>query len=500
MTLRDLFFGIKYELIQGNMDNEIMGISVHSKKAKQKDLFFCIAGTKVNGASFLSEVQRADVSAIVTEQDLEAFSNTTVIKVQNIRKTMAKISCMFYGNPSRKLTMIGITGTKGKTTTAFMLYHLLKTAGITTGLIGTVGVFDSFGEHPTSNTTPESCDLQKILADMVLQGITTVVMEVSSQGVMMERVYGIEFDYGIFTNMSEDHIGKGEHKSFEEYKYFKKQLMKQSKCSIINVDDACSLEMIEASRRVVTYGCLERADYQALDVSLLAKDSLLGVSFCLCDNRQNKKQNIVVGMPGFYSMYNALAAIAACESIGIGDEKVYKCLLQFCVRGRMEFVAVSDAFSLYIDYAHNQASLEQVLLSVKAYPHNRILLVFGCGGNRFKQKRSLMGKVACRLADMTILTNDNPRDENPESIIQDIVYGFDGKANYLMIQERKEAIRYAITHAKQNDIVILAGKGHETYQEICGIKYEMDERVLIREIMEEENARTICGYNHRYFD
>lgn len=502
MILRDLFVGIEYACVQGTMQTEIFGMSVHSKSARKDDLFFCIEGTKSNGADYIEEVSAANVSAIVTEQAIQVPSCITVIKVFDIRKVMAKVASTFYGNPANKLTMIGITGTKGKTTTAFMLHKLLSEAEFSVGLIGTVGVVDLHRTYQTTNTTPDSIELYRILADMVLQGITIVVMEVSSQALMMHRVYGITFDYGIYTNLSSDHIGKGEHHSFDEYKACKKQLMQISKCTIINADDLYAKEMLEASHKGVTYGYEQPADYRATAVELVTKDGKCEIAFSICTNKFRSVDNVKfkIGMPGLFSMYNALAAITLCEELGIGGVSLYKCLQQIKVTGRMECIAVSEAFQCYIDYAHNQTALEQLILSMRAYASGRIILVFGCGGNRSRQRRFLMGEVANRLADVTIITNDNPRDENPDNIIKDIIQGFDNRAKYTVIKDRKEAIRYALTLAKQGDIVLLAGKGHETYQESGGVKYYMDERVLIKEIMEEENVRTICGYNYRYFD
>lgn len=499
MTVSDLFVGIKYELLQGDMETEVFGLSFHSKKASQKDLFFCIKGAKDNGANYINEVEEKGVSAIVTEENISSLPWMTVIKVCDIRRVMAQISCKFYDNPSKKLITIGITGTKGKTTTAFMIYYLLQSFGERVGMIGTVGVRDLYGTYQTDNTTPESCELQKIMAKMVKQGIAIAVMEVSSQGLKHSRVHGICFDYGIFTNLSKDHIGSGEHETFREYKHYKKQLMRLSKCSIINADDLFANEFMEASERSVTYGYIKKADYQAKHVRLIADNTLYGVSFDL-ESSGKETQQIKVGMPGLYTIYNALAAIVLCELLVGNRDALYKQLQQLHVTGRMESIAVSNAFSVYIDYAHNAASLKQLLLSMRAYTDKRILLLFGCGGNRSRQRRLSMGKIAGKLADFVVLTNDNPRDENPDDILQDIMEGMKAKTNYSIVKDRKEAIRFILTMAKQGDIVLLAGKGHETYQEVCGERHKMDERGLIREIMEEEDVRTICGYNCRYFD
>lgn len=506
MVLEDLFQGLEYEVLQGNMKVKIEGVCSDSRQVADGDLFFCVDGANFKGEDFLDEVFFRGAWAIVSERQIHAPENVTIILVSDVRYTMAMAACTFYGNPSAKLLMIGVTGTKGKTTTAFMIQRILQEAGYKTGLIGTVAVLDANGEHPAKNTTPESHVLQRMLAQMYQQGIRAVVMEVSSQGLKQNRVTGITFDYGVYTNLTPDHIGPFEHDDFEEYKYWKKQLFSHSRVSIINMDDVHGTDMCSAGNgRYVTYGIETACDYMAECPDYVVEDRKYGMRYRLnCRNKKSACTNagsmLMVSMPGLFSVYNSLAAIAVCDQLGISRKEMCEALRKICVPGRMEEIHVSSNFSVFIDYAHNAGSLKSLLSTLRMYEPERIIVVFGCGGNRSRDRRNQMGRVAATMADLSILTNDNPRFEKPENIIFDIEQGFrntDGAC--CKIYDRKEAIRYALKEAGNRDIVILAGKGHERYQEICGVCYDMDERKLIDEIMEEENVTTICGYNHRYF-
>ncbi|MDD6328879.1 MAG: UDP-N-acetylmuramoyl-L-alanyl-D-glutamate--2,6-diaminopimelate ligase [Lachnospiraceae bacterium] len=506
MVLEDLFQGMEYEVLQGNVKGSINGLCSDSRQVAEDDLFFCIDGAKFKGEDFLDEVFSRGACAIVSERQIYAPVNVTIILVSNVRYTMAMVACTFFGNPSSKLLMIGVTGTKGKTTTAFMIQRILQEAGYKTGLVGTVAVVDANGEHPAKNTTPESHVLQRMLAQMYEQGIRAVVMEVSSQGLKQNRVTGITFDYGVFTNLTPDHIGPFEHDDFEEYKYWKTQLFSHSRVGIINMDDMYGTDMCFAgNNRYVTYGIKTAGDYMAECPEYVMEKRKYGMRYqLLCRNKMgtciHADSKLMVSMPGLFSVYNSLAAIAVCDQLGISRNKMCEALQKISVPGRMEEIRVSFAFSVFIDYAHNACALKNLLSTLRMYNPGRIIVVFGCGGNRSRDRRNQMGRVAATLADLSILTNDNPRFEKPEDIISDIEQGFrNTDAAFCKIYDRKEAIRYALKVAGNRDIVILAGKGHERYQEICGVCYDMDERKLIDEIMEEENVTTICGYNHRYF-
>lgn len=498
MRLGDLLKDLSYEVIQGNIDIEIKGIKNNSRDVTEGDLFFCIRGNTTDGHSYAASVSCKGAAAIIAEREVIVPPFVTVIKVDNVRYAMGMVSARYYDNPSAYLTVIGITGTKGKTTTAYMLRDIFNMAGYKTGLIGTVEIDDGCVCTASQNTTPESIDLQRYLRRMVDNNVRVAVMEVSSQGLMLDRVLGIEFDIGVFTNLSQDHIGAGEHKSFEQYKNCKKKLFDMCRVGVINCDSDYYEEISkDAACDIITYGLSDAACYRAEHEKLYIEDGALGVSYCL---KGNDEGCISVDMPGEFTVYNSLAAVAVADILGVTFQNIKSALGHIKVKGRAEMVKISDEFTLMIDYAHNKTSIEQLLDALRKYRPNNITVVFGCGGNRFRERRYEMGVVAALKADKIILTNDNPRYENPMDIINDIkegVYAMNGSCE--VIPDRKEAIRYAILNASYGDIVVLAGKGHEGYQDICGTKYDMDERILIREVLEEEDVTKICGYNNRYF-
>jgi UDP-N-acetylmuramoyl-L-alanyl-D-glutamate--2,6-diaminopimelate ligase len=487
-------------LLQGSLDTEVTAVENDSRKVSEGALFFCISGAKFDGHRFADEVANKNAAVLVVEKEVELSGNTeiAVVKVKNSRYAMGMISSAFYGYPSEKLTVIGITGTKGKTTTTYMIKSMLETAGRKTGLIGTIESIIGDKVTPASNTTPESIVMQRMLKEMVDSGLDSVVMEVSSQGLMLDRVAGISFDYGIFTNLSEDHIGPNEHKDFAEYLSWKAKLFRLCKTGIFNVDDEHVEEIMEGHTcQVITYGMNKTADYHAEDLELYNREGCLGITYHLT-GKYNEK--VMVSLPGEFSVHNSLSAIAVAKEMGVPMDKILKILTDIHVKGRVELIGISDAFTILIDYAHNAMSLESILTTLRAYKPGRLVSLFGCGGNRSKVRRYEMGEVSGKLADLTIITSDNPRDEEPQAIIDDIKIGM-GKTNgeFKEIIDRKEAIRYAIMNAREGDVIVLAGKGHEDYQEIKGKKYHMDERDLIREILEEEDVTKICGYNNRYF-
>ena len=500
MKLFELIEGLDYELVCGDTNVEVDDIKNDSRKVVSKDLFFCISGAVSDGHKYAEDVINKGASVLIVEKNLDINipENVTVIKVDNSRYAMGCISSRFYGEPSKKLTVIGITGTKGKTTTTYMIREMLEASGIKTGLIGTIEILDGKEKIPAKNTTPESMVLHKTLKDMLDNGVKAVVMEVSSQGLMLDRVAGVDFDYGIFTNLSKDHIGPNEHKTFEEYMMWKAKLFTMCKTGIFNCDDNFFGKMTEtATCKTVTYGMKNSADYKADDVRLYNQDGVLGIEYTL-----NGKQNadIIVDLQGEFSVHNSLAAIAIADLLGVPMEDIKRILKEIKVRGRVEMIPVSDDFTIMIDYAHNAMALESLLVALKAYNPGRLVTLFGCGGNRSKDRRYEMGEVSGKLSDFTIITSDNPRDEEPLDIINDIKTGIGKTAGeYTEIPDRKEAIRYAILNGKKGDVIVLAGKGHEDYQEIKGVKHHMDERDLIREILEEEDVTKICGYNNRYF-
>lgn len=500
MKLSKLLEGLEYTLAQGRIDAEVLAVENDSRRVTEGALFFCICGAVSDGHRYAEDVAEKKASVLVVEKDvnLSQYPEVTVVKVSNTRYAMGRICAAFYDHPSDKLTVIGITGTKGKTTTTYMIKSMLEAAGHRTGLIGTIESIIGDEVTPAANTTPESIIMQRTLAKMVDAGLDSVVMEVSSQGLMLDRVAGISFDYGIFTNLSEDHIGPNEHKDFEEYLGWKAKLFTLCRTGIFNVDDAyCDKIMEGHTCKAVTYGMKDGADYQAKNLKLYEKNGCLGITYVLDGKYQ---EEVMVSLPGEFSVHNSLSAIAVAKEMGVPMKDILTILTDIHVKGRVELIPISDAFTILIDYAHNAMSLQSILETLRAYQPARLVALFGCGGNRSKVRRYEMGEVSGNMADLTIITSDNPRDEEPQAIIDDIKIGM-AKTNgeYIEISDRKEAIRYAILHAKPGDVIVLAGKGHEDYQEVKGRKYHMDERELIREILEEEDVSKICGYNNRYF-
>ena len=431
-----------------------------------------------------SDAAAGGAVVIVAERPVEVPEGICVVRVKDTRYALALISAAYFGYPARKLKTIGITGTKGKTTTTFLIRSILEHAGIRTGLIGTIETIIGDRHIPASNTTPESYTIQQYFAAMVEAGCQVAVMEVSSQGLKLHRTAGIQFDIGIFTNLAPDHIGPNEHESFEEYLECKSRLFRQCRVGIVNIDDAHCPQILEGHTcQVETYGFSEKADLRASDVKLVNRPGFLGVAYRVSGLTD---MDVEIDMPGRFSVYNSLVAIAVCRHFTIRKEDVLAALEAAKTKGRIEKVKVSDDFTLLIDYAHNAMSLESLLTTLKEYHPKRLVCLFGCGGNRSRLRRFEMGEVSGRLADLTVITSDNPRFEEPQAIIDDIRTGIektDGK--YVEIIDRKEAIRYVIAHGQPGDVIVLAGKGHEDYQEIKGVKYPMDERVLIQEVLEE---------------
>ena len=484
MKLEQLLQEIDYKVLQGSLETEITQVVYDSRKVSEGCLFICIEGAKFDGHDFAVEMaQKAAAVLVSKEVDALKDCDVTVIQVENTRYAMAFIAAAYFGHPAKKLKTIGITGTKGKTTTTYLVKSILENAGYKVGLVGTIETIIGEEHIPAVNTTPESFVLQETFAKMVTAGMDIVVMEVSSQGLMQHRSNGFVFDFGIFTNLEPDHIGPNEHASFEEYMECKGMLFKQCKVGIVNGDDKhCQQVIAGHTCEIETYGMNAGNDLYAQEMELIKKPGQLGVSFKVQGLMDFDAQ---VTTPGRFSVYNALTAIAICRHFSVPVEAIQKALLSAKVNGRIEMVKVSEHFTMLIDYAHNAMSLESLLTTLKEYEPNRLVCLFGCGGNRSKLRRFEMGEISGKLADLTIITSDNPRFEEPQDIIEDIKTGIsktDGA--FVEICDRKEAIRYAIEHGQEGDIVVLAGKGHEDYQEIKGVKYPMDERVLIQEIME----------------
>ena len=484
--LNELLEGLSYECVSGTTDKAITDVIYDSRKVTAGCLFICIPGAKADGHQYAADAVRAGAAALLTEHDVElpAGADVTVIRVENTRYAMAFVSAAWFGHPAGQMKIIGITGTKGKTTTAYLVKAILEQTGRKVGLIGTVEIIAGDTHIPAENTTPESYLVQKYFRMMADAGCDTVVMEVSSQGLMLHRTQGFVFDFGIFTNLEPDHIGENEHKDFDDYLHCKSLLFRQCRVGIVNADDAHRKEVTkDCTCQLETYGIDQEADLRAEDITFLNEGGSLGMAFT---TKGLIELSVKTASPGKFSVYNTLTAIAICRHFGVDEKGIQKALAAAKVKGRTEMVRVSDDFTLMIDYAHNALALKSLLETIRAYHPHRLVCLFGCGGNRAKSRRYEMGEVSGKMADLTIITSDNPRTEEPQAIINDIKIGIaktDGK--YVEICDRKEAIAYAIDHGEPGDIIVLAGKGHEDYQEINGVKYPMDERVLIQEILEE---------------
>ena len=488
MKLASLLERLEYRILKGSTDCEIEEIVNNSNEVKPGCMFICIIGAKFDGHTCAAEAGRSGAAAVVvadgrlSEEEIAEIPETcTVVSVSDTRYAMSLIAAAWYGHPAEQIPVIGITGTTGKTTTTYMVRSILENAGHKVGLIGTIETIIGDRHIPSKNTTPESVLVQKYLHEMVMAGCTMAVMEVSSQALMMHRTAGIMFEIGVFTNLSPDHIGEGEHKSFEEYLYCKSLLFRQCRVAIANADDPHTKEVLtDCTCRIETYGITsEDADIRAVNIEHIHRPGYLGVAFDVVGKAEFP---VELDIPGLFSVYNALTAISICRHFSIEVSDIQKALKAAFVKGRIEMVRVSDSFTLMIDYAHNAMALESLLSTLRDYHPNRIVCLFGCGGNRSKDRRYEMGEISGKMADFTIITSDNPRFEEPAAIIDDIVTGMkrtDG--TYITIIDRKEAIAYAIDNGQPGDIIVLAGKGHEDYQIFADKTIHFDDSEVIKE-------------------
>ena len=502
--LEDLLAELEYSVIQGEIENIIVtDVVMDTRKLIKGCLFVCITGANFDGHSFAEEAVNKGARVLVTEKDvsLPDDNDAVVVRVSDTRRALAYISCAWFDYPAEKLNTIGVTGTKGKTTTTYLIKQMLENAGHKVGLVGTIETIIGDKHIASLNTTPESLTLQRYFSEMVEAGIDSVVMEVSSQALMLHRTDGFIFDYGVFTNISPDHIGANEHKDFEDYLHCKSLLFSQCSVGLVNGDDEHTKDILkDATCKTESFGLNDGNDIQAYDTELVNGGSYLGVKF---KTRGLMDADFRCDMPGRFTVYNALCAIAVCRHFDVSAEQMNDALQRAKVKGRIEMIEVSPDYTLMIDYAHNAMALESLLTTLKEYEPGRLVTVFGCGGNRSRNRRFEMGEVSGRLSDFTIITSDNPRFEEPQAILDDIETGIkrtDGE--YIKIIDRKEAIAYAIDNAKPGDVIILAGKGHEDYQEIKGVKHPMDERVLVKEIMAsprriQHGSIIIRRHNHR---
>ncbi len=479
MVLQYLLRDLENYEIDGDNNVEINKIEYDSKKIEKNDIFVAIKGFEADGNDFIVDAIKNGAVCVIVEKNVSISNveNVTIVKVENTRIALAKMAASYYDYPAKKINMIGITGTKGKTTTAYMIRDILNAAGKKTGMIGTV--YNTYGNVmiESSRTSPESLDLQKLLKDMVDSGMKYCVMEVSSHALELHRVYGIHFIIGVFTNLSEEHLDF--HGNMDNYLKAKAKLFENCDFALVNSDDIYTprlLKMINC--KVAKYG-LDN------DANLTSSDVRVNPSYVEFKMYINKMlQSIVVNIPGRFTVYNALAAIGVSSLLNVQMDAILLALANVKVPGRCEVIDVKKTFTVMVDYAHNPSSLEAILTAMKKSSKGRVIVVFGCGGNRDTLKRSVMGQISGRLADFTVITTDNPRNEDPKVICSQIEEGIK-KTNglYKIIENRKQAIAFAMRIAWKNDLVIIAGKGHETYQELKnGKKIKFDEREVVKEI------------------
>ena len=491
MLLKQLLKNLDYTLVQGCLNTEVTDIDYDSRKVTPGGLFVCIVGTQRDSHDYAADVAAKGAAVLAIQHDLPAdvlaaLPDVTVVKFESTRYAMALLSTAYFGRPALEMTMVGVTGTKGKTTTTHMIKAVLEAAGHKVGMVGTNGVYYPGHHYDLNNTTPESYELQKILRQLADAGCDACVMEVSSQGIMMDRVAGIHYKVGVFTNLYPDHIGPGEHSSFEEYRSWKGKLFQRCDVGVVNADDPNTEALLEGHTcKLVTYGIhAPKVDYRASEqYRLLRNKEMLGVEFTLTEP-DGHTLDVQVGMPGLFSIYNALATIGVGKVLGLADAPIHEGLKKALVKGRVALVPLSHKFTILIDYAHNEAATESLIETLREYNPNRLVVVFGCGGNRSKLRRYGMGEVCAKLADFSILTEDNNRFEKVEDIIADIKTGMakgNPDAKYVEIPDRLDALHYAIDHAQEGDLIAVIGKGHEAYRDREGVKTPFLERELIEE-------------------
>jgi len=485
MNLVSILKEIDYEIIQGKTDIEINKINYDSRKVKEFDIFVCIKGYATDGHKYIDKAIENGAKIVVIQDDVEIKENKiTIIKCSDTRKVLALMASNYYENPSSKMKVIGITGTNGKTTTAFMIKDILEANNNKVGLIGTIANYIGNEKIHTERTTPESLELQELFSEMVNKGVEYCVMEVSSHSLELDRVYGVKFEVGIFTNLTRDHLDF--HKTFENYYKAKFKLFERCGIRIINIDDNYGKQVSNdlndlKAKNVYSFSVKEHSDFKAFDEEMGSRD----IKFKL--NLQ-KNEQFILNIPGEYNIYNALGAIITCYKLGIPKVAIKNGIEKVVVPGRCERVAneYNLPYEIIIDYAHTPDGLDNILKTAKAFTSGKLISLFGCGGDRDKVKRPQMGKISTDIADVTIITSDNPRSEKPMDIIKDIQVGLN-EDKYIVIENRKEAIKKAINIANKGDVIVIAGKGHETYQILKNETIHFDEREVVKEILDVMN-------------
>ena len=470
MKLSDILTGIEILSATAPMDMEISGIAYDSRAVREGELFVAVTGFAADGHKFIPMAAEKGAAAVLCEVPPEG--GIPYVQVKNTREALALASANYFGRPAEKMTFIGITGTNGKTTSTYLLKDILeKTIGAKVGLVGTIQNMIGDQVIETERTTPESYELQKLFAEMAAAGCTHVVMEVSSHALVLDRVAGIRFRVGLFSNLTQDHLDF--HKTMEEYRKAKAVLFRMCDVGVFNMDDeAAPAIMAEATCRSLTYGQHNTADLMAQNPALHSDSVAFTAVY------DGKQAPVTLGIPGGFTVYNALCVLGAAIALGIDLNTAAQALRTAKgVKGRVEVVPTPGRdYTVLIDYAHTPDSLENVLTSVRGYCKGRLISVFGCGGDRDNTKRPIMGEIGARLSDIAVITSDNPRTEDPDQIIRQIMAGIPDPSNCVVVENRRQAIRRAMAMAEKDDIIVLCGKGHETYQILGTEKTHLDER------------------------
>ena len=482
MKLEDVLKDIDITFLSGSKDIEIKGIEYDSRNIKEGDLFVCINGTNVNSHKFIESAKEKGAVAFIIEEEVQKNDGYTYIKVKSTNDIMPILGSNFYENPSEKINLIGVTGTNGKTSVATFLKDILEQDD-KCGFIGTTGIFDGENNYPNKNTTPNNIEIQKRLDNMIKNKCKYCAMEVSSHALALNRVENLKYKIGIFTNLTEDHLDF--HKTFENYRKAKESLFYMTTTgNIVNIDDVNGRIILENIKNLqvpcYTYGINYDATFTAKNIQLY-EDKTVFTLF----GPNNFQREITLNMVGQFTVYNCLAVICACYLLDMDMDEIVKRISKLKgVNGRLERVESDKNIHVFVDYAHTPDAMDNVLKSIKTFARGNIITVFGCGGNREREKRPTMGKIAQKYSDLVVITSDNPRYEEPSEIIKDILIGIDKeKKNYLVIEDRKDAIKEAIHRAKEGDVVLIAGKGHENYQIIKDEVVEFDDKLMAKEIL-----------------
>lgn len=487
MKLKSLLAGLETLEVNGNPETDVTGIHTDSRRIRKGDAFVAVRGNKIDGHEFITEAVEKGVSAIICEEIVGTFPSVVQVCVKDSRIALAQLAAKFYGKPSDSLKVVGVTGTNGKTTTTYLISSILEAAGFPAGIIGTLSYKIGNRELPAPNTTPAADELQELIAQMIHAGMKAVVMEVSSHSLVQHRVDAVNWDAAVFTNLTQDHLDY--HKTMQGYFDAKKILFQQlggsSKraTAVLNSDDSRTEQIVSILGKdvaVLKYGLHENAEVRAEKIEY----SISGSRFMLVTSKN--KIEITTPLCGAHNVSNCLAAAAIGIVFGIDYPTIQKGIAGLKnVPGRLQRVSCgSENFAVFVDYAHTDDALRNVLKTLRPLAKGRLITVFGAGGNRDTMKRPLMGKVAGELSDINIVTTDNPRYEEPSAIVDHIVAGFKPKKNFEVVLDRKEAIRMALSVAKEGDVVLLAGKGHETYQDVCGTRSPFDDRKIAFEVLE----------------